>query len=298
MVRRQGDGAEDAGDGLMGKKGLEEFEGTFGKSKIDELKAELEVERKKVEALAESPEPVSIKEVQGDDISFAVVSDTHFGSLYAHPNAFVAFCEYVVSRGIDTMYIAGDVIDGHGIYKGQEFELRDVGLDAQIDRLVAVCKPIAKLGLNNSFITGNHDMSFKKLVGVNVGALIEETTGWRHIGDEQGDIVYKTKAGDYKVRLLHPGGGSSYALSYRPQKIIESLEGGSKPNMICIGHYHKAMVMPSYRNMTAILAGTFQKQTPFMARGALAAHVGGWVIAVGVGKGSNRIMPEFVAFYK
>ena len=56
-------------------------------------------------------------------------------------------------------------------------------------------------------------------------------------------------------------------------------------------------MMPSYRNVCGVQAGTFEKQTPFMARGGLAAHVGGWIIDVTVGDGCNRIKGEFVAVY-
>jgi hypothetical protein len=75
------------------------------------------------------------------------------------------------------------------------------------------------------------------------------------------------------------------------------LEGGTKPNLLGIGHFHKAEFLPSYRNIAVFQAGTFEKQTPFMARKGLAAHVGGWVISVTVGKTSNVIRGEFVAFY-
>jgi hypothetical protein len=97
--------------------------------------------------------------------------------------------------------------------------------------------------------------------------------------------------------LIHPGGGTSYALSYRAQKIVESLEGGTKPDLLAIGHYHKADMIPSYRNVCAIQTGTFERQTPFMARGGLSAHVGGWIGEVVKGKGHNTIKAEFVAFY-
>jgi hypothetical protein len=119
-----------------------------------------------------------------------------------------------------------------------------------------------------------------------------------HIGQDQGRIEFRNADGaKYSVMGLHPGGGSSYAISYRPQKLIESLEGGTKPNMLGIGHYHKADLMPSYRNVTGIQSGTFQSQTPFMARGGLSAHLGGWQIEVVPGKTYNRVRGEFIACY-
>jgi hypothetical protein len=56
-------------------------------------------------------------------------------------------------------------------------------------------------------------------------------------------------------------------------------------------------MMPSYRNICMIQSGTFCKQTPFMARQGLAAHVGGWIVEVQVGEVHNSIKAEFVAVY-
>jgi hypothetical protein len=117
------------------------------------------------------------------------------------------------------------------------------------------------------------------------------------LGEDQARIAFATPEGRFEIMLLHPDGGSAYALSYKPQKICESLEGGSKPNLLGVGHFHKAEFIPAYRNIAVFQVGTFEKQTPFMARKGLAAHVGGWIVSVTVGKTSNVIRGEFVAFY-
>ena len=100
-----------------------------------------------------------------------------------------------------------------------------------------------------------------------------------------------------KFSLLHPGGGSSYALSYRPQKIVEQIEGGTKPNVLAIGNYHKSDWLPSYRNVSVLQVGCFQRQTPFMLTKGLAAMVGGWILEIGMGDGCSRQRAEFFPFY-
>lgn len=94
------------------------------------------------------------------------------------------------------------------------------------------------------------------------------------------------------------GGGTAYAVSYRPQKAIEQMEGGRKPNMAAFGHFHKAEFLPAYRNVCGIQTGCFEWQTPFMARLPTAAHVGGWIVQVQPGKSYNVVKAEFVAFYR
>lgn len=276
------------------KKTLDTFESTHGKPKIDKLQKELLAERAKVAALADVQGHVNVVRTQGCHIRFGLIGDTHIGSLYFHKAAFGGLLEFFRDEGVDTAFHTGDAIDGHKVYKGQEFELQDLGLDAQLERLAS----IDTCGLTIKFITGNHDASFKSLAGVPVGKLIAQANRyWSFLGEEQAIIEFATPNGPYRLQLLHPGGGTAYALSYRPQKITESLGGGSKPNMLAVGHFHKAEFIPSYRNVAVIQTGTMQKQTPFMARQGLAAHVGGWIIDVDVGKTMNLVKAEFAAFY-
>ena len=277
-------------------KTLQHFEDTHGQSKIKTLSRELEAEHRKVEALADIQHSITVETSAADDLVFGLTGDTHVGSLYHNQAAFEALYAYFKARGITTCYHTGDVLDGHRVYKGQEFELRDVGLAAQLTRLAT----LDTHGVKTKFITGNHDQSFKSLAGVHVGQAIAGAGGgdWEFLGEEQARVQFVTPAGKYSLMLIHPGGGSSYALSYRVQKIVESLEGGTKPNMLAVGHYHKADFLPTYRNVAAVQTGTTQNQTPFMARQGLAAHVGGWVVSVRVGKGYNVVSTEFLAFYE
>jgi hypothetical protein len=158
------------------------------------------------------------------------------------------------------------------------------------------------------FITGNHDNSFKKLVGMVVGDELDAAReDLKFIGQDVGDVDLMTHGSNekpgqkFRVRLLHPGGGTAYAVSYHAQKIVESMPGGQKPDLIAIGHYHKAMFMPQYRNVACVLAGTFESQTPFMLQHSIAAHVGGWIITANVGdrkKLTSRVKAEFVSFFE
>jgi hypothetical protein len=278
----------------MKKKTLSEFESVHGGRKIKALEKRLATERAKVEALADVQGKIVVERSKGSTIKFALTGDRHTGSLYHHGAALAAFYEHAKAEGVSCVYDCGDILAGHGVYRGQEFELRDLGFEAQLDRLAKD----APRGIKTRFITGNHDASFKNACGVPVGRMIAQAvSGYEFLGEEQARVEIETPNGSFVLGLLHPGGGSAYALSYKPQKIIESLEGGTKPDMLAIGHFHKAEMMPSYRNVCGVQVGTFERQTPFMARGGLAAHVGGWIIEATVGDGHQRIRGEFVAFY-
>lgn len=277
------------------KKTIQHFEQEHGQPKIRSLKAQLAAEHAKLESVAGVQNKVVVEKARDCSFVFGMVGDKHMGSLHHHNDALHGYYDHAKSRGVEVVYDTGDLLDGHKIYRGQEFELRDVGLDAQVSR---VCADHPRNGIITKFIMGNHDASFKNEAGVVSGKIIASgRDDMVFLGEDQARIEYQTPNGAFSIMLLHPGGGSSYALSYRPQKIVESLEGGTKPDLIAIGHYHKADMIPSYRNVCAIQTGTFQKQTPFMARQGLAAHVGGWIVEVTKGKGHNTIKAEFVAFY-
>lgn len=99
-----------------------------------------------------------------------------------------------------------------------------------------------------------------------------------HIGYVEGDIELNNGQFEYPLwaRVLHPGGGSSYAVSYAPQKIVESYQGGEKPQILFIGHYHKQ----SYnviRNIHVIQIGCTVDQSIFLRKKKIDVHVGGGI---------------------
>jgi len=234
-----------------------------------------------------------------NEIKFAVIGDTHFGSVHEKTDALHAFIKQAKKENCELVLHAGDMMAGYGVYAGQEFEVYAVGLEKQ---LLAVKQNLPDL-LPIYFITGNHDDSFRKKTGVIVGKLIEKCSNQLHyLGESAGTITLKTQSGlAYKIMLIHPDGGTTYALSYHTQKIIESLSGGQKPHMLIVGHYHKAEFLPQYRNVAALQAGTFEGQTTFMMRKHSAAHIGGWIVKVIVGEQKSlctRIQAEFINFYE
>jgi hypothetical protein len=280
----------------MKGKDIHDFEEAHGKPKIKQLEEALAQEKTKIENLMAHKKRITIDPQSDNTIFFAITSDRHIGSLYHNGEALEAFYEYCQKEGVQIVFDAGDMVDGHRVYKGHEFELRDLGFDRQLERITKE----SPRQINTKFITGNHDASFKHLAGVEIGnqisALVPE---YEYLGDTTARYKWITPNGEFILDLLHPGGGTAYALSYKPQKIVDALEGGTKPDMLAIGHFHKAEVMPTYRNVCTIQAGTFQTQTPFMSRQGIQAHVGGWLVQVTIGrnKANKIISPRFVAFY-
>jgi predicted phosphodiesterase len=242
---------------------------------------------------------IPVHHYHGDLVKFGVVGDTHIGSLYEHEDVLHLAYKIFREEGIKTVYHTGDICEGENMFPGQDYEIYAHGADAQ----VKACEqryPRFK-EINTYFITGSHDLSFYKRAGIDIGERItERRPDLIYLGREQSDVIIKTKHGEIVLRLVHPGKGTAYALSYHPQKYIESLSGGQKPNILLIGHYHKAEYLPCYRNIFTLQTGSIQGQSPFMKRQNLAAHVGFWTVEFRVAddNGIMRFKPEFFAHYE
>lgn len=274
------------------EKGLEHFEQEF--IATPEGAATLSAMQSALDKATISSKRIMLPE--GESIKFGVIGDTHLGSRFEDLNGLTAYYKHCKEAGVKDVLHAGDVLDGHRIYKGQEFEVHKLGWHEQSKWFAARVPKID--GVTTHFITGNHDDSLKKLAGIIVGEeLAQLRPDWEFMGSDMGRVTFTSGKRKYQVMLLHPGGGSAYALSYKPQKIIEQLEGGTKPDMICIGHFHKAEMIPHYRNICAVQVGTFQRQTPFMVQKGLSAMMGGWIFEVSLGQRCNVVKSEFISIF-
>lgn len=227
-------------------------------------------------------------------IRFGLIGDTHFCSKYAQYTWLHKFYDEIARRDIPIVFHAGDITEGEKMRDGQEYEIYKHGADEQADEVAKVFPK--RNGVTTKFITGNHDSSFYKRIGVNIGKMIaDKRSDMEYMGRDWAVIKLTPKC---TLELRHPWDGTGYALSYKPQKMIETMEPDSKPNILAIGHYHKAFYM-FYRNIHCFQVGCFQGQTPFTRGKNISVHMGGWIVTVAVDKKGyiQNIEPEFIPFY-
>lgn len=105
------------------------------------------------------PEHVAAK--SGTQSYVALISDLHVGSKYFMENEFNNFISWlssddeIVSK-IQFVCIAGDIVDGIGIYPNQDKELIDININKQISYAAALLQKIPKR-MHVFLIPGNHD---------------------------------------------------------------------------------------------------------------------------------------------
>lgn len=233
----------------------------------------------------------------GDTVTIGLMSDTHFGSKYTDPDLALKAFEVFASRGVDMICHCGDVCEGMNSRPGHVYELTHIGYHEQRKHAIEILSQWTHTPI---YITsGNHDGWTSKDVGAHiVRDICDAIPNAEFMGDDEGDIVLHQK-GDEKptiIKLWHGGDGSSYAVSYRIQKIIESLTGGEKPNALFCGHTHKAMYLFD-RHVHCVSAGAIQRQSKWMRGKKLASHTGFWVIEMTIRNGISSIRPEWFPYY-
>lgn len=228
-------------------------------------------------------------------IRFGVVSDNHLGSKYQQITHLNRLYDIFEEEGISTVYNSGDLTEGFKMRPGHEHEIFLHGADEQTQYVIE--KYPKRSGIITKFITGNHDHSHIKNGGTDIG---------KPIAKARPDMIYLGLANakvyitpNCIVELNHPLDGAAYALSYAPQKTIDSMHGGEKPNILLNGHHHKAFYM-CYRNIHAYECATTQAQTPWMRGKRIAANMGGWIIEVEVNTRGDieRCKGEYIPFYR
>jgi hypothetical protein len=214
---------------------------------------------------------------------FGISSDQHLGSRYARLDVLDDLYNAFEASKVDRVFNAGNWIDGED--EKNRFDLEVHGLEPQIDYLV---DRYPNRGITTYTVTGeDHEGWFSRRESIDVGRFAERKmrdagrTDWVDMGfiEARVDLVNANTGARNSLVVMHPGGGSSYAYSYRPQKIVESLSGGEKPGVLVIGHYHKLDCRP-IRNIWTIQAGCSQDQTVFMRKKGLDAQVGGMIVTL------------------
>jgi len=225
-------------------------------------------------------------------IKIGIISDTHICSKFWQPTYLKMAYEHMKSMGISKVYHCGDITDG--FYKDRMEESYAFGADAQTDEVVKRYPNIE--GVTTYFITGNHDYTHIRNGGTDVG---------RQIANQRKDMIYLGR--DYAkiwltdkvdMDIVHPGDGTSYALSYQLQKRINNMSGGRKPKIMISGHYHKNFHM-FYRNIHAMTAASFQAQSNWMRGKAIESDIGFVVLNISINANGDiiKFAHEYYPYY-
>ena len=240
-------------------------------------------------SIERTPAPVDfgriVYEVESDEdntFTLGALGDSHLCSKCQRLDVLNDLYDAYEREGITRVFHTGNWIDGEARFN--RFDILVHGADAQL-RYLAEHYP-QRAGIHTYAIAGDdHEGWYCQREGIDIGRIAEMRmrdagrTDWHNLGYMEAYVrlVNRDTRQSSMLHVVHPGGGSAYALSYTVQKFVESYAGGEKPAVLLMGHYHK-MEKVLVRGVFCVQTGCQQDQTPFMRKKKLEAHVGGHVI--------------------
>ncbi len=258
-----------------------------------------------LEPILPSHEPHKIthdlSEYEGQWVRFGVAGDKHMANMHSRLDVMKLLYDMFESEGITTVYDTGNWIDGEARFNKSELLVH--GMDAQIDYWIE--NHPERKGITTRFVAGDdHEGWYQQRESIEIGryAMLRAKDAGRedleYLGYAEALIELKASEGSRMMMVNHPGGGASYAISYKGQKYVEMLQGGEKPAIVLQGHYHKFNI--GYpREVWVVDTGTCCDQTLFMRKRQLQAHVGGQIIELMQAPDGRivRFRAEFLPFY-
>lgn len=238
-------------------------------------------------------------------IPLAIASDIHVGSTGQQITALQRFEREAVERyAVKAILHPGDILAGCGVYRGQAHDLYLPTPDAQIEGADRVLR--AWPGVKRIVLGGNHDFSTIKASGHDaLKALCARRKDMLYCGYDAYDLALTDKA---DLRLWHPSGGPSYAVSYRLQKGIESvsfeelqraIDHNETPNLrgVLAGHLHVECELQR-GPIFGMQCGCFEGQTNYLKAKGLYPQIGGFIVWLTLTDGGliARRRFEFIPF--
>ena len=237
------------------------------------------------------PEHVAAK--SGTESYVALISDLHVGSKYFMENEFNDFISWlssddeIVSK-IKFVCIAGDIVDGIGIYPNQDKELIDININKQMSYAAALLQKIPKR-MHVFLIPGNHDPGRRALpqtaltdlrdfqplenfsiIGNPSVVELNKVKILMFHGQSLDDVIATVPGLSYskpveamkillKSRHLSPIYGNRTPIAPEPEDMLVI---DDVPDIFHAGHVHITEV-GRYKGTLIVNSGAWQKQTKF-----------------------------------
>lgn len=224
------------------------------------------------------------------------ISDVHVGSDKFVEETWEKFVSWVKEhREIEYIFIAGDLVDGVGVYANQNKNLEIDTAEGQMEAFAGYLKQL-RSGLKIFAISGNHDPNrdaepqpvfsdeFRKPLEKVPGLELHSNPAWI---DVQGVkiLLYHGTSLDGLIDSVEPIRNTAYQKPYQAQmrllrkRHLSPIFGRNKifpdkedflvinevPHIFHTGHVHTAS-LNSYRGVKLVSSGTFQDTTDFQEK--------------------------------
>jgi hypothetical protein len=232
-------------------------------------------------------------------VRFGVIGDTHLGSLYEALDPLHNFYDELAAMNVKHVFHCGNWVDGDKF----KSEVHTWGVNNQLTYFLRNYPQ--RDDMTTHILDGDdHEGWWFQNTGVIPGeTLINMAHQYdRHdltyLGYMEQDVHFPVGKQDVHMKVMHGGGGSAKSISLASQNIIDgTMTPAEIPQILLLGHYHKAHFLPNYRGCFCIQTGCFEWQTTFMRKKILHAAIGGWVCeASRNGNGRLRVSAEYLSY--
>jgi DNA polymerase II small subunit len=245
------------------------------------------------------------------DLSLCLISDTHFASNGFNAGAWNHFIQYLRGElGTDAqrndagkikyLLIAGDLVDGIGVFPRQENYLSVADIYKQYELAAQLCADIPDY-IQVVFIPGDHDAARKALPRATLAKKYAQPLldlGWKCVGDpalvschgvkclmDHGQSIIDMAMSVPGLAIERPQEIIKYFLKYRTLvpsygKKTELAPGEEDhlvieqiPDILFMGHTHTCGI-GTHNGVLCVDSGTFQEQTDFMKSLGIIPDVG------------------------
>lgn len=231
------------------------------------------------------------------------VADKHLCSKHYRADVLKTLYRIYADEGVTDVYDAGNWIEGEAYFNRHDISV--FGLDAQIEYFIQEHPHIP--GITTHFVAGDdHEGWYQQREQISIGKHLEQRAkaagrdDFHFLGYVEADVYLKTPLGAAaRLKVMHGGGGATYAVSYQAQKAVEALQPGEKPDILILGHHHKLLYFYP-RGVHVVLPGCTADQSIHMRKRHIEAHVGGAVLYIRqhLGKGFvTEFVPRFKTFF-
>jgi hypothetical protein len=228
------------------------------------------------------PSPRTTRTTSSDNVDLpykevAIVSDTHFGSIYQQKTIFDNFINDCKDRNISTLVHCGDVVDGLMPQKYHSEE-RFLNTTSEFEQYVQKYYPS---GFDTNIITaGNHEKTLSK-------------EDWHYdfckeIAIRRSDLTYIPKGtpivgpGNVIFNVHHGGGSCASPGQNRTRRMrnctLRLMSEGQFGHIFIQGHCHSVAYIPSYMNVAIIGVGCFQAPNDYLIKSYGGADVCGLIL--------------------
>ena len=230
--------------------------------------------------------------IKNGEVKFLSLSDIHYASKWDNPHLVDYAYELAEKENVDFVVNSGDIFEGdfHNARPNHIYEVKAHGME-QLDYVV---DKYPKSHIPTYYITGNHEATFIKTCGADMGKMLEQRrSDLTYLGHDLGDI----KLDKTFIRLRHGSGGNAYAKGYKLQKYCETLPTNDIPNIILQGHFHYSAYFKN-RDIHCFNVPSLQGYTPYAKSLGLPQEMGFWLITCDLDSKGNivSIIPELYQF--